>query len=63
MSEVREQRRAVQADWWEVGWNKSIWRVDSAIFVIIKVELTIEERVEWVPWHVNFSLTKCSQNL
>jgi hypothetical protein len=38
MSEVREQRRAVQADWWEVGWRKSIWRVDSAIFVIVKVD-------------------------
>jgi len=38
MLEVREQRGAVQADWWEVGWRKSIWRVDSAIFVIVEVD-------------------------
>ena len=39
MSEVREQRRAVQADWCEVGWRNSIWRVDSAILVIVEVEV------------------------
>ena len=58
MSEVREQRRAVHADWWEVGLRKLNWRVDSAI--LSSSRLTIEERVKGVgaPWHVNFTLTK-----